>query len=358
MLATILKIPDCTIENVQVECETAVITLSSKSEAGRCPQCNYRSTSVHSYYHRSPDDLPLCGLRVQLQLRSKRFRCLNKACQQQTFCERLDEWLPVYGRRTKRLSESWYAAGITAGGQAVSRLLPLFHMNGSRDTVLRTLRRAPPTELATPRVLGVDDWAKRKGINYGTILVDLEQHRVIDLLPDRQAETLADWLKAHPGVEIVTRDRSTSYARAVSEGAPKAEQVADRFHLLQNLTEATAQIMKQHTGDIKAALQEQQPNEAEASQEKQALPIKVTGADQRRMERVQEVHRLHQLGQYQKEIAQQLNICRKTVNIYSCRPKMSFYTVSHAGHLSPLSSPICKNDGKKDVTPRCNSIRR
>ena len=316
MLATILQIPNCRIENVQVECETAVISLHSSSQAGRCPQCQHLSTSVHSYYLRYPDDVPLCGLQVQLQLRSKRFRCLNENCRQQTFCERLDEWLPVYARRTKRLSETLYETGITAGGQAASSLLQQFHIESSRDTVLRTLRREPLVELETPRVLGVDDWAKRKGINYGTILVDLEQHRVIDLLPDRQAETLADWLREHPGVEIVTRDRSTVYASAVSEGAPEAEQVADRFHLLQNLTDATAQVMKQHTSDIKTALEEKQPDESEDPDEKQALLVKITEADKRRMERVQEVHRLHELGQYKQEIAQQLNISRVTINRY------------------------------------------
>lgn len=316
MLASILQIPNCTIENVQIENGTAIITLHSSSESGQCPNCQQVSASVHSYYFRHPNDLPLCDLRVQLRLRSHRFRCGNEKCQQKTFCERLNAWLPVYALRTKRLSETLYEAGITAGGQAVHGLLSVLRIDTSRDTVLRTVRREPLPEWEKPCVLGIDDWAMRKGINYGTILVDLEQHRVVDLLPDRQAETLSNWLKEHPGVEIVTRDRSTVYAAGVSDGAPEATQVADRFHLLQNLTEATAQVMKQHASDIKAALQGKQPNESEGPNEKRALPVKVTEADKRRMERVREVHRLHELGQYKKEITQQLNINRVTVNRY------------------------------------------
>jgi transposase len=316
MLASILQIPNCTIENVQIELGTATITIHSTSEGGKCPKCQQISTSVHSYYFRHPDDLPLSDLRVQLQLRSRRFRCLNERCPQKTFCERLNEWLPVYARRTKRLSETLYEAGITAGGQAASDLLPVLRMVASRDTILRTLRREPIPELKTPRVLGVDDWAMRKGINYGTILVDVEHGCVIDLLPDRQADTVADWLKTHPGVEIVTRDRSTVYANGITEGAPEAEQVADRFHLLQNLTEATARVMKQHSGDIKAALQGEKPTKALEPAEKHSFPVKITEADKRRMEQLKEVHRLHELGHYQTEIAQQLNISRKTVNRY------------------------------------------
>ena len=316
MLATILQIPDCTIEEVQIESDTVVITIHSNRKQEKCPQCQRPSSSVHSYYSRHPDDLPLCGLRVQLQLRSKRFRCLNEQCQQKTFCARLDEWLPVYARRTKRLAETLYEAGITAGGKAGSAFLQVFRIVTSRDTVLRTLRDEPISERETPRVLGVDDWSLRKGINYGTILVDLEKHRVVDLLPDRQAETLSAWLQEHPGVEVVTRDRSTVYATGISEGAPHAEQVADRFHLLQNLTEATTQVMKQYAREIKATVQDQKGNKPEELDEQPDSSAKITAADKRRMERVREVHRLRELGQYQKEIAQHLNISRQTVNRY------------------------------------------
>jgi transposase len=241
---------------------------------------------------------------------------LNEKCQQKTFCARLDEWLPASARRTKRLSETLNEAGITAGGQAGSSLLHTFRVVASRDTVLRTLRAVPLPERDTPRVLGVDDWALRKGQSYGTILVDLEKRRVVELLPDRQAETLSAWLQDHPGVEIVTRDRSGAYAHGISAGAPHAAQVADHFHLLQNLTEATAQVMKQYAHEIKTTLHGQQEDNPKESAENQGLAGQPTAADKRRMARVREVHRLQELGQYQREIAQRLNLSRKTVNRY------------------------------------------
>jgi transposase len=316
MLATILQIPECTIETVQVERDAAIITLTSSRKQGKCPRCQHISTSVHSYYHRHPADLPLCGLRVQLRLRSQRFRCVNEQCPQKTFCARLAEWLPAYARRTTRLAETLHAAGLTAGGQAGSSLLQSVHIVASRDTVLRTLRTTPLPERDTPRVLGMDDWALRKGQTYGTILVDLEKHRVVDLLPDRQAETVSAWLQDHPGVEIVTRDRSGAYATGISQGAPAAEQVADRFHLLQNLTETTAHVMQRYAPEIKATLQGQTSNHPEAPDAQPVLPVTITAADMRRMARVQEVHRLHEVGQYQSEIACQLHISRKTVHRY------------------------------------------
>jgi len=107
----------------------------------------------------------------------------------------------------------------------------------SADTVLRAIKALKLPEYSTPRVLGVDDWAFKKGRVYGTILVDLERHQVIDLLPDRSTTTLQTWLEKHPGVEIVTRDRDSDYSRAIRQAAPQAVQIADRFHLLKNLSD-------------------------------------------------------------------------------------------------------------------------
>ena len=229
-------LPGCHVSAVWRDDSASVhLDAHGRKRSGRCPGCGKTSTQLHSRYLRRPADLPSSGGCVRVNLEVRRFYCVNAACARRTFAERMPELLEPWARRTRRLASAQARVGVALGGQAGARLLPHLGMPVSGATLLRLVRRLPLPLVQPPRVVGVDDWALRRGQTYGTIVVDLERHRVVDLLPDRQAETVAAWLRAQPTIEVVARDRSTEYARAITMAAPRAVQVADRWHLLHNV---------------------------------------------------------------------------------------------------------------------------
>ncbi len=212
----------------------------------RCPSCEMRSDRIHGTYVRTLADLAWQGTPVRLRLKVRRFRCDAARCARRTFTERLPVLVRPYARRTRRMTDLVARVGAALGGEAGARLLPFLGATASADTVLREVRRAPTPTIAAPRVIGVDEWARRKGHTYGTILVDLERREPVALLPERSSESFAAWLREHPGVEVIARARSEIYAEGARQGAPDAVQVADRWHLLKNAGDVLERVLQRH----------------------------------------------------------------------------------------------------------------
>lgn len=310
------------IEGIQTEEHELGLTLESTAVQGACPKCDQESSQLHSTYLRYPLDLPWAEWPVRLHLRAKRFFCRNQKCPKKTFAERFPDFLARYARRTDRVRQKQQRLGVNVCARTAEKLLKLDQVGISDTTVNRLLLDLPEPEPTTIRVLGVDDWAKRKGQSYGTILVDLERGQIVDLLGERTAEPLVKWLEDHPGIEIVSRDRSQTYGDAIRRGASKAIQVADRWHLLKNASEVIFKILQQEYAAIRNLLNPEpksiKTDDLQTKVEEQAEDFTV--AERRRKDRIDLVRELHGRGCSQKEIARQINMHPKTIHRYLRAP--------------------------------------
>jgi transposase len=324
-----------------LDVEQLTVHLAITAPTAACPVCGSDARRVRSRYTRRLEDLPCLGRRVRLRIAVRRFVCPRSDCPRRIFAERLPGFAAPRARTTDRLYQTQTDIGSSLGGAAGSRLASRMGMATSPDTLLRRVKRLKNEPPGPPRVVGIDDWAWRKGQRYGTIVVDLERSDVIDLLPDRDADTVAAWLTAHPGVEVVSRDRSAAYAQAATEGAPQAGQVADRWHLLKNLREAVEQVLERHSAAINAAIKalEAPPGpdrDATAPQTDAAVPVtepplpgppvepvpasprlQAKRAKRRQLaERFERVHELHKRGYPAARIARELGLSRRSVFRY------------------------------------------
>jgi len=310
--------PGIIVEQVLPGADRIVLVARPMAGSAPCPFCDMPSSRVHSHYQRCLADLPWHGRIVEIQLRVRRLRCSNAACPYGIFAERLPAVMLSRVRRTTRLRTSQQQIALTAGGEPGSRLARRLAMPVSGDTLLRLIRAAEVEPPKPPRVIGIDDWAFRRGQSYGTIVCDLERRRVIDLLPDRSAGTVARWLKEHPGVEMVARDRAGGYAEGARSGAPQADQVADRWHLLRNLGEVLQGIVDRHRrpiSDAAAAVAHDHHEE----RRREARPVLSTEQElrqarrQRRQERFEAMQHLKRLGLSTVQIGATLGVSSLTV---------------------------------------------
>jgi transposase len=245
----------CELSVDRVAVNSGLVTIQPRSAdlIARCLVCVMPSERVHGRYIRHVADLPIVGSFVSLSLQIRRFHCSQAGCPRRIFAEHLPAAAPFRKRRTVRLADVQRAPALATGGELGSRLAGLLAMPASGDTLPRLIRAVSVEPAPPARIIGIDDLAWRRGKRYGTLIVDLERRRTIDLLPDRQADTLAAWLKQHPSVEIVARDRAGAYADGVPTGGPEPIQVAVRFHLLRNLGDAVANVLNRHYRNIRAA---------------------------------------------------------------------------------------------------------
>lgn len=304
---------------------------------------------------RRPLDLPWRGQSVRLILTVRRFRCINPECERYTFAEDCGPNLPRYARRTLEASKHLLLLVLIAGGEAGARLAANAGLPASADTLLRLLRAAPLPAVTDLRALGIDDFAMRKRQVYGTIFVDMETHRPVDMVEGREANTVANWLRAHPGVEVIARDRSGAYAEGAREGAPRAVQVADRFHLIQNTSEALDGMLRGRRLSIEEPVAADpipevptplpSPTEVDPSGSSRRLsPTKQfkAGRQAARIARWKMVKELAQAGTSIRQIAREVGICRITVRRLLASPQPPSNQIEHPrprGLSSPTLQP-------------------
>jgi transposase len=318
---------------------TLTLGIATTHPGASCPACGGESQRVHSRYTRHLAEEPAFGRRVRLQMNLRRFLCHNSGCPRQIFVEPLGGLAARHARTTTRLAQAHLAIGSALGGEAGARLAEKVAMPTSPDTLLRRVKRAGSRSSPSPRLVGIDDWAWCKGQRYGTIVVDLETSEVIDLLPDRDAATVGTWLAAHPGVELVSRDRASAYSRAATEAASQAQQVADRWHLLKNVREAIERLLERHQAIIADAFRPVDPDpvRADASpgdgpstapemapEESSTASIRREVALARRVRRVERFERVQELrrqGMPIRQIARELGMSRMAVRRYLRRER-------------------------------------
>lgn len=253
--------------------EVLTVTLVSTQISPCCPLCGTASQRVHSRYIRRMADLPCGGQHLRLLVLVRKCFCEVPTCARKIFSERLTPFVDAWARVTKRLYQIVQTIGLATGGRLGVRVTDRLGIETTRHTILRRIMALPTEPVGEVSQIGIDDFSFRRGRKFGTIIVDLQTHKVLDVLPDRTADTSATWMAAHPELDIVSRDRGGDYAAAARRAAPQATQTADRFHLMKNLTEAVELTLARCRAEIRKAAYDALPEEERKVVDPLTLPL-------------------------------------------------------------------------------------
>lgn len=315
-----LDLPNIEVEGVEIT-EEIILTLRTTSPTAACPSCGTHSSYIQSRYRRVLRDLPSVGYPIRLIMHVRRFFCKKNTCAQKIFVERLPTLCHPHAQRTKRLQEALRQLGLIIGGQAGADVGSELGISGSRDTILRLLRQWEQTSQQEPHIIGLDDWAWKRRLRYGTLICDLERGLPIDLLPNRTRETVSAWLQNHPSIDVVSRDGSSEYASAITKGAPQARQVSDRWHLVKNLAACVSVQLARSLTQLRRteqtvanAHEEEQISQKHYSHPRTRAEYRIQQARQaERLARYEHITTLFKQGMKSVDIAAQTGMTQRTV---------------------------------------------
>ena len=320
-LSSLFSLPEgLEVERIELQGNLLAVAIVSVLPFSCCPLCSQASSQVHSWYQRTLRDVPCAGRQVVLHLSVRKFFCRNPDCARKIFTERLPTFVEPWAQVTRRLFEAVQAVGFATSGELGTRLADRIGIHSSPTTMLRRMMALSSPSSCQVSLLGIDDWSFRRGRKFGTLLVDLATHTVLDLLPDRNAESAAAWMREHPEIEVVSRDRGGEYASAAVAGAPQAIQCADRFHILKNLGEALEGLLARHLATkrqkkIQETLEEHIPIEHATRSVRRSPKVerRKLAYREERLARYEQVVALRKLGMSQAAIAKRVGIGQSTV---------------------------------------------
>jgi transposase len=332
--------------NAEFTHNSVSIYIEARYYSGVCPVCGKVAHRVHSKYTRTIHDLPISKFKVMLKVHSRKFFCDNARCERHIFSERLQELALPYARKTCRMRDVIIQLMFTLSAEIAAVIIKSVFMDISPNTVLRTIRNTKIDIHSDFTVIGIDDWAFKKRVKYGTLVCDIKTHRPIDILDDRNYDTVSAWLKNHTEVKMICRDRSQTYRKAISDSLPDVVQVADRWHILKNIYDIIKQYIETHYPrgvKLQSNVKQSEISTHASTKEKKKTKMEIEQETRlaRKAEIINQVKKLHESYISKREIARRLELSFRTVSKYislECVPESK--NVYRSSIIDPYLSTI------------------